>query len=84
MSALNSPILQEYVMQTKETRLNAHRKMGSYLTNENGSETPDFIGWRQTPEGGSSNSFYSMKENGGSDGTLTRSLRRDRPERNEE
>ncbi len=42
--AVNSPILQEYVMLTKETALNASRKMGSYLTDENGPETPDSIG----------------------------------------
>ena len=61
-------------------------KMGSYLTDENGSETPDAIGVsqgvrqaHQTPEGGSSKSLYLMEENGGSDGTRTRGLRRDRP-----
>ena len=32
---VNSPILQDYVMQTKETALNARRKMGSYLADEN-------------------------------------------------
>ena len=41
---VNSPILKEYIMQTKEAALNARRKMGDYLTDENGSETPDSIG----------------------------------------
>ncbi len=84
--AVNSPILQEYVMQTKETALNARRKMGSYLTNESESETPDAIGVRQgvrqvrqTPEGDSTNPLHLLRENGGSDGTRTRGLRRDRP-----
>ena len=84
--AVNSPILQEYVMQTKETALNARRKMGSYLTDEDGSETSDSIGGRQggrqgrqTPEGGSTNPLHLLRENGGSDGTRTRGLRRDRP-----
>jgi hypothetical protein len=79
---VNSPILQEYLMQTKETALNARRKMGSYLTDENELETPDSIGGRQgrqTLEEVSSNSLYLMEENGGSDGTRTRGLRRDRP-----
>ena len=80
---MNSPILQEYVMQTKETALNARRKMGSYLTNESESETPDAIGVRQgvrqTPEGDSTNLLHLLRENGGSDGTRTRGLRRDRP-----
>ena len=78
-------------MQTKEAALNTRRKMGSYLTDENGSKTPDSIGarqrgrqGRQNPEGKSPNPLYLLKENGGSDGTRTRGLRRDRPERNEE
>ena len=37
--AVNSPILQEYVIQTKETALNARRKMGNYMTDKNESET---------------------------------------------
>ena len=33
--AVNSPILQDYVLQAKETAWNARRKMGNYLDNEN-------------------------------------------------
>ena len=33
--AVNSPILQDYVMSAKETARNARRKMGNYLDNEN-------------------------------------------------
>jgi hypothetical protein len=42
--AVNSLILQEYIMQTKETALNAHRKMGNYLKDENGAKTPGALG----------------------------------------
>ncbi len=73
---MNSPILKEYIMQTKEAALNARRKMGNYLTDENESETTAEPGVRQevrqvrqTPEGETSNSLYLLKENGGSDGT---------------
>ena len=72
--------------ETKETALNARRKMGSYLTDENESETPDsrevlqkVLQALQTPEGVSSNSLHLLRESGGSDGTRTRGLRRDRP-----
>ena len=41
--AVNSPILQEYVMHTKEPALNARRKIGSCLIDENGLETTDPI-----------------------------------------
>ena len=77
---------QNGLRQTKETALNARRKMGSYLTDENGSETPDSVGVRQgvrqvrqTPEGKFPNSLHLLGESGGSDGTRTRGLRRDRP-----
>lgn len=33
--AVNSPILQDYVMQAKQTARNARRKMGNYLDNDN-------------------------------------------------
>ena len=89
--AVNSPIIQEYVMQTKETALNARRKMGSYLTNESESEpTAEQGGLQkglqglQTPEGDSTNPLHLLRENGGSDGTRTRGLRRDRPAKSEE
>jgi integrase len=74
--AVNSPILKEYIMQTKEAALNARRKMGNYLTDENESETTaEQEGrqrgrqGRQTPEGVSSNPLYLLRKNGGSDGT---------------
>ena len=83
---MNSPILKEYIMQTKEAALNARRKMGNYLTDENESETTAEQGGLQkglqglqTPEGGSSNPLHLLRKNGGSDGTRTRGLRRDRP-----
>ena len=62
--AVNSPILQDYVMQTKEAALNARRKMGSKFmgVNETGILV-DLVG----------------QQIGGSDGTRTRGLRRDRP-----
>ena len=85
--AVNSPIIQEYVMQTKETALNARRKMGNYLTDESESETTAGQGVRQvrqTPEGDSNNPLHLLRENGGSDGTRTRGLRRDRPAKSEE
>ena len=73
-------------MQTKETALNARRKMGNYLTDESESETTAGQGVRQgvrqvrqTPEGDSTNPLHLLRENGGSDGTRTRGLRRDRP-----
>ena len=44
---MNSPILKEYIMQTKEAALNARRKMGNYLTDENESETTAEQGGRQ-------------------------------------
>ncbi len=44
VSAVNNSILHEYVMQTEETALNTRRKMGSYLTDENKSKTPDPTG----------------------------------------
>ena len=66
---VNSPILKEYIMQTKEAALNARRKMGNYLTDENESETTAEQGGRQTPEGGSSKPLHLLRENGGSDGT---------------
>ena len=47
MQFLTSIPFYEYVIQTKETPLNARRKMGCYFTDENGSETPDSIGVRQ-------------------------------------
>ena len=80
--AVNSPTLQEYVMPTKKTALNARRKMGSYLTDENGSETPAEQGGRQGRQilkRETHNFMYSLEESGGSDGTRTRGLRRDRP-----
>ncbi len=69
---VNSPILKEYIMQTKEAALNARRKMGNYLTDENELEMTAEQGGRQgrqTSEGVSSNPLYLFKENGGSDGT---------------
>ena len=66
-------ILKDYIMQTKEAALNARRKMGSYFSDENGSETPDFMGLqqrvRQTPGGKSPDTLCLSEENGGSDGT---------------
>ena len=82
--AVNSPILQEYVMQTKETALNARRKMGNYLRDENRAKTSAERGVLQTPEGKTTNPMFSGEESGGSDGTRTRGLRRDRPDKSEE
>ena len=69
-------------MQTKETALNARRKMGSYLMDEDESETPDsrevLQKVLQTPEGKYPNSLHLLEKNGGSDGTRTRDLSRDR------
>ena len=76
---MDSPILQEYVMQMKETELNVRRKMGNFFTDENGLETLDTIGVRQTQEEKYPKLLYLLAENGGSDGTRTRGLRRDRP-----
>ena len=71
---------------TKETALNARRKMGSFLTDENESETTDLVGvrqgvrqMRQTPGREPSKPLHLLRESGGSDGARTRSLRRDRP-----
>ena len=82
-------------MQTKETALNARRKMGSYLTDENGPETPDSIGVRegvregvrqarQTLEGKSPNSMYLIGEKMAGRQDSYRGLRRDRPAKSEE
>ena len=63
--------------------------MGNYLDNENqdsADDTPEVRQVRQgvrqvrqTPEGDSTNPLHLLRENGGSDGTRTRGLRRDRP-----
>ena len=45
--AVNSPILQDYVMQAKETARNARRKMGNYLDNENQDLADDTLEVRQ-------------------------------------
>ena len=73
---VNSPILKEYIMQTKEAALNSRRKMGSYFTDEIWAETTDFVGLqqrvrqaRQTLEGKFPNTLCLSEENGGSDGT---------------
>ena len=69
--AVNSPILKEYVMQTKETALNARRKMdGRYFGENETGILVDLGGPQMGPQG---------PQNGGSDGTRTRGLRRDRP-----
>ena len=74
-------------MQTKETALNARRKMGNYLRDENRAKTSAERGVLQvlqTPEGKTTNPMFSGEESGGSDGTRTRGLRRDRPAKSEE
>ena len=51
--AVNSPILQDYVLQAKETAWNARRKMGNYLDNENqdlADDTQEVRQVRQTEE----------------------------------
>ena len=73
---VNSPILQEYVMQTKETALNASRKMDGKNFGESDLVSFAHIGVRQM--------VRQVRQNGGSDGTRTRGLRRDRLEKSEE
>ena len=63
-------------MQTKEAALNAHRKMDSKNFGESDLVSFAHLGGRQIGRQG--------RQNGGSDGTRTRGLRRDRPDKSEE
>ena len=66
-------------MQTKETAINARRKMGGYLIDDNGAETfadRGVVQVLETPGEVTTNHMFSGKE---SDGARIRGLRRDRP-----
>ena len=59
-------------MQTKETALNARRKMGNYLKDENEAKTSAAPGVRQvrkTLEGETTKALLFKKKSGGSDET---------------
>ena len=67
--AVNSPIQQEYIMQTKDAALNAHRKMDSKNFGES-----DLVTF----------AYLECLQSRGRDGARTRGLRHDRPDKSEE